>query len=151
MKNTRKILSFVLSVLVAFASLPVTYVATGAEDAVPYAAAQTGTVDNPTEPIGASGSFSYRDLYKLNINIENTEYTFYQTRDDEYFTFTQNVGLQKKYSDVDTSDIILIFEGISHYTGETGSTTVNENGVGQGTDLMEVPAVSTNNTADSKI
>ena len=148
MKNTRKILSFVLSVLVAFASLPVTYVATGAEDVVPYAAAQTGTVDNPTEPVGASGSFSYSDLYKLNINIENTEYTFYQTRDDEYFTFTQNVGLQKKYSDVDTSDIILIFEGVSHYTGETGSTTVNENGVGQGTDLMEVPAIAANNTAD---
>ena len=147
MKRTRKILSFVLSVLVAFASMPTVYVSTAAEYAASYKATQTSTLDNPTEPVEASGTFSYDDLYKLNIDIENTNYTFYQTQDDEYFTFTQYIGLQKKY-ETDASDKTLTFEGVSHYTGSTDSTTVNESGVGQGTDLMEVPAITTNNTED---
>ncbi|MGN1317236.1 MAG: hypothetical protein ACI4VW_09295 [Acutalibacteraceae bacterium] len=153
MKKTRKILSFVLSVLVALGSLPVTYVATAAEDEVLYAATQTGTAVNPTEPIGATGKFSSDDFdglntnYKMNINIENTSYTFYQTKDDEYFTFSQFIGLQKKHES-DSSDKTLTFEGVSHYEGESSATTVDEKGIGTGTDLMEVPAITTNNTAE---
>ena len=85
MKKTRKILSIVLAVLFAFSSMPVVYTGTAAADAVTYAAGGEGTIDNPTKPIEASGSINRTDLYKLNINSQSTHYTFYQTKNDEYF------------------------------------------------------------------
>ena len=145
MKKTRKLLSIVLSVLVVFASLPVVY--TAAADAVTYAAGETGTIDNPTHPVLADGVFSYDDLYKLNIDVENTKYTFYQTMNDEYFTYTQILGLQQK-NDVPLSGRTFNFVGVEHYTGGTNATTTNADGSAQGTDLMEVPAITTNTTAD---
>ena len=145
MKKTRKLLSIVLSVLVVFASLPVVY--TAAADAVTYAAGETGTIDNPTHPVSADGVFSYDDLYKLNIDVENTKYTFYQTMNDEYFTYTQILGLQQK-NDVPLSGRTFKFVGVEHYTGGTNATTTNADGSAQGTDLMEVPAITTNTTTD---
>ncbi len=145
MKKTRKLLSIVLSVLVVFASFPVVY--TAAADAVTYAAGETGTIDNPTHPVSADGVFSYDDLYKLNIDVENTKYTFYQTMNDEYFTYTQILGLQQR-NDVPISGRTFKFVGVEHYTGGTNATTTNADGSAQGTDLMEVPAITTNTTAD---
>ena len=145
MKKTRKLLSIVLSVLVVFASLPVVY--TAAADAVTYAAGETGTIDNPTHPVSADGVFSYDDLYKLNIDVENTKYTFYQTMNDEYFTYTQILGLQQK-NDVPLSGRTFNFVGVEHYTGGTNATTTNADGSAQGTDLMEVPAITTNTTTE---
>lgn len=145
MKKTRKLLSIVLSVLVVFASLPVVY--TAAADTVTYAAGETGTIDNPTHPVSADGVFSYDDLYKLNIDVENTKYTFYQTMNDEYFTYTQILGLQQR-NDVPISGRTFNFVGVEHYTGGTNATTTNADGSAQGTDLMEVPAITTNTTAD---
>lgn len=146
MKTTRKFLSFMLAVLVAVAGMPAVYVSTAAENEASVTSVQTGTKENPTHPIEATGTFSYDDLYKLNIDIENTSYTFYQTQNEEYFTFTQILGLQQR-RDSDTSSRTMIFEGVSHYTGATGSTSVDGNGVGQGTGVMEVPAITINNTA----
>ncbi len=145
MKKTRKLLSIVLSVLVVFASLPVVY--TAAADAVTYAAGETGTIDNPTHPVSADGVFSYDDLYKLNIDVENTKYTFYQTMNDEYFTYTQILGLQQR-NDVPISGRTFNFVGVEHYTGGSNATTTNADGSAQGTDLMEVPAITTNTTTD---
>ncbi len=145
MKKTRKVLSIALAILVVFASLPVVY--TAATDAVTYAAGETGTIDNPTHPVSADGVFSYDDLYKLNIDVENTKYTFYQTMNDEYFTYTQILGLQQR-NDVPISGRTFNFVGVEHYTGGTNATTTNADGSAQGTDLMEVPAITTNTTAD---
>ena len=145
MKKTRKLLSIVLSFLVVIGSLPVVY--TAAADAVAYATGNEGTIDNPTHPVSADGVFSYDDLYKLNIDVENTSYTFYQTMNDEYFTYTQILGLQQR-NDVPMSGRTFIFEGVNHYTGGTDATTTNSDGSAQGTDLMEVPAITANSTKE---
>ncbi len=145
MKKTRKLLSIVLAVLVAFGSLPVVY--TAAAEIAPFAADGEGTIDNPTHPISADGVFSYDDLYKLNIDVENTSYTFYQTMNDEYFTYTQILGLQQK-NDVPINGRTFNFVGVEHYTGGTNATTTNSDGSAQGTDLMEVPAITNNTTND---
>ena len=145
MKKTRKALSVILSLLVVMGSLPVVY--TTAADAVAYAADGEGSIDNPTHPVSAEGAFSYDDLYKLNIDVENTSYTFYQTRNDEYFTFTQILGLQQK-NDVPTGGRTFNFVGVDHYAGATDATSVNDEGYGEGTDLMEVPSITDNATTD---
>ncbi len=145
MKKTRKLLSIVLSLLVVFGSLPVVY--TAAADAVTYALGETGTIDNPTHPVSADGVFSHDDLYKLNIDVENTKYTFYQTMNDEYFTYTQILGLQQR-NDVPVSGRTFKFVGVEHYTGGTNATTTNSDGSAQGTDLMEVPAITNNTTTE---
>lgn len=145
MKKSRKLLSVVLSLLVVIGSLPVVY--TAAADAVALATGDEGTIDNPTTPVSAEGVFSYDDLYKLNIDVENTSYTFYQTMNDEYFTYTQILGLQQR-NDVPVSGRTFIFEGVNHYTGGTNATTTNSDGSAQGTDLMEVPAITTNTTTE---
>ena len=84
MKRTRKLLSVVLSLLVAIGSMPMLYMVTGAaEDVSAFALdVETGTLENPTRPVEASGVIEREDLYKLNINSQNTSYTFYQTKDN---------------------------------------------------------------------
>ena len=122
MKKTRKILSIVLAVLFAFSSMPVVYTGTAAADAVTYAAGDEGTLDNPTRPVEASGVLEIKDLYKLNINSQSTSYTFYQTKDNEYFTYGQTQGLQHYYELTSVSDRTLTFESIGFYKGESGLT-----------------------------
>lgn len=101
MKKTRKILSIVLAVLFAFSSMPVVYTGTAAADAVTYALDETGTKENPTLPIKASGTFvqSESDVYHLNIDQEYLDFVYYQTKDDEYFKFSQILHLEKYCGD----------------------------------------------------
>ncbi len=122
MKKTRKILSIVLAVLFAFSSMPVVYTGTAAADAVTYAAGETGTIDNPTRPVEASGVLEYEDIIKLNINSQSTSYTFYQTIDNEYFTFGQTQGIQHYNGDYSAGSRNLTFESIDFYTQESSLT-----------------------------
>lgn len=142
MKKTRKVLSLVLAIAFVFSSMPFVYTGTAAADAVTYSSG-TGTVDNPTRPVEASGVLEYQDIIKMNINSQSTSYTFYQTIDDEYFTFGQTQGIQQYNGDYDASSRTLTFEGIEFYSGETSLTNpvldethniyVNEpsNGIGE--------------------
>ncbi len=148
MKKTRKILSIVLAVLFAFSSMPVVYVGTAAADAVPYALGETGTLENPTRPVEASGSINRTDLYKLNINSQSTHYTFYQTKNDEYFTFGQTQGLQNYY-ETSVGSRKLTFESINFYEGTSGmdgSTEPKEISAGFG--MWETPLITNNPTSE---
>ena len=150
MKKSRRILSLVLSVLVALGSFPVFYVATSAaEDISAYALdVETGTLENPTRPVEASGVIEREDLYKLNINSQNTSYTFYQTKDDEYFIFGQTQGLQNYY-ETSVSNRKLTFEGITYYEGGSemnGNTEPMEVSAGFG--RWEYPLITSNPTSE---
>lgn len=115
MKKTRKLLSMVLAVLVVFASMPVVYTGTAAADAVTYAAAQTGTIDNPTKPVSQSGEYNQNETNHLTAIHKNVEFVYYQTMNDEYFQLSQVVQMEK-------------------YCGTTDSITVMINGYGFNTD-----------------
>ncbi len=148
MKRTKKILSIVLAVLVAFGSMPMVYTATAASDAVTFAASDKGTLDNPTRPVAASGVLEREDLYKMNINSQSTSYTFYQTKNDEYFTYGQTQGLQHYY-ETSVSSRTLTFESIGFYEGASemnGSTDPIEVSAGFG--RWESPLITTNTTSD---
>ncbi len=148
MKKTRKILSFVLSVLVAVGSMPMVYTATAASDAVAFAASDKGTLDNPTKPVAASGVLEREDLYKMNINSQSTSYTFYQTKNDEYFTYGQTQGLQHYY-ETSVSSRTLTFESIGFYEGASemnGNTEPIEVSAGFG--RWESPVITDNPTTD---
>lgn len=149
MRKTRKLLSFVLAMVVALASMPVVYTGTAAADYVTaYATGKTGTKDNPTRPVDATGSIEKTDLYKMNINSQSTAYTFYQTVDDEYFTFGQTQGLQNYY-ETSVSSRTLTFESISFYKGASdmgGSTEPKEIAAGSG--MWESPLITDNPTSD---
>ena len=148
MKKTRKILSIVLAVLFAFSSMPVVYTGTAAADAVTYALGETGTLENPTRPVEASGSINRTDLYKLNINSQSTYYTFYQTKNDEYFTFGQTQGLQNYY-ETSVGSRTLTFESINFYEGSSGmdgSTEPKEISAGFG--MWETPLITNNPTSE---
>ncbi len=148
MKKTRKLLSIVLAVLFVFSSMPVVYTNTAAADAVTYAAGGEGTIDNPTRPVEASGSINRTDLYKLNINSQSITYTFYQTRNDEYFTYGQTQGLQNYY-ETDVGSRTLTFESIGFYEGASGmdgATDPKEISAGFG--RWETPLITNNPTSD---
>ena len=148
MKKTRKILSIVLAILFAFSSMPVTYISTAAADAVTYAAGGEGTLDNPTRPVEASGLINQTDLYKLNINSQSTIYTFYQTRNDEYFTYGQTQGLQNYY-ETDVGSRTLTFESISFYEGDSGMEgTTEPKEISPGFGRWETPIITKNPTSD---
>ncbi len=122
MKKTRKILSIVLAVLFAFSSMPVVYVGTGAADAVTYALDETGTIDNPTLPIKASGTFVQEDSsdYHLNIDQEYLDFIFYQTKADEYFKFSQVLHLEK-YCGSLTASINVVVNNFDYDVDQTTS------------------------------
>ncbi len=144
MKNTRKLISVLLAVLVAFASMPLVKLSTNASEIMPYSTG-TGTLENPTEPVKAEGKFTYDDLYKVNISAENTTYNFYQTIDDEYFSFVQALGLQQVNSGA--GDRTVTFESITDYTGAS-SVGGNTSGVQNGTQgYYESPVIVANNTS----
>ncbi len=148
MKKSRRILSIVLSILVAVGSMPMVYTATAASDAVTFAATDKGTLDNPTRPVAASGVLEREDLYKMNINSQSTSYTFYQTMNDEYFTYGQTQGLQHYY-ETSVSSRTLTFESIGFYEGASemnGSTEPIEVSAGFG--RWESPLITTNTTSD---
>ncbi len=150
MKRTRKLLSVVLSLLVAIGSMPMLYMVTGAaEDVSAFALdVETGTLENPTRPVEASGVIEREDLYKLNINSQNTSYTFYQTKDDEYFIFGQTQGLQNYY-EISVSNRTLTFEGITYYEGVSdmnGNTDPIEVSAGFG--RWEYPLITSNPTSE---
>ena len=150
MKTSRRILSLVLSVLVAIGSMPMLYMVTGAaEDVSAFALdEETGTLENPTRPVEASGVIEREDLYKLNINSQNTSYTFYQTKDDEYFIFGQTQGLQNYY-ETSVSNRTLTFEGITYYEGASemnGNTDPMEVSAGFG--RWEYPLITSNPTSE---
>ncbi len=86
MKKTKKILAVVLSVLVAFASMPVVYTSTAA----------SGTADNPTLPVSQSGAYTQNETNNLAFSQKSLKFVFYQTMDDEYFKLNQTV-LTDKY------------------------------------------------------
>ncbi len=148
MKKSRRILSIVLSILVAIGSMPMVYTATAASDAVTFAATDKGTLDNPTRPVAASGVLEREDLYKMNINSQSTLYTFYQTMNDEYFTYGQTQGLQHYY-ETSVSSRTLTFESIGFYEGASemnGSTEPIEVSAGFG--RWESPLITNNPTTD---
>lgn len=148
MKKSRRVLSIVLSVVLAFASMPMAYTSTVASGAVAYST-ETGTIDNPTRPVKAEGVIEETDVYKMNFNSQNTSYTFYQTIDDEYFTFGQTQGVQHYNGDYSASSRTLTFESIEFYTGESGmggSTTAIEVATGSG--RWELPLITTNLTSE---
>ena len=132
MKKSKRVLSFVLSLLVAFASMPMVYTATTA----------AGSIDNPTKPVKVSDSFEYTDLYKLNIKHSNNDNFFYQTIDDEYFVVEQDLYLQQ-YTVSLGSNRTLAFHGIDFYTG--GS---NQADAADLAGVYEVPEITSNQTAD---
>ena len=149
MKKTRKILSIVLAILFAFSSMPVVYTGTAAADAVTYAVEETGTLENPTKPVEASGAINQTDLYKLNINSQSTSYTFYQTKNDEYFTFGQTQGLQHYYDGTSTGGRTMTFESIEFYVGGSGmggSTEPKE--ISSGFGMWESPLITNNPTVE---
>ncbi len=148
MKKTRKVLSLVLAIVVAFGSMPLVYTGTAAADAVTYSASGTGTIDDPTRPVEASGALNYTDLYKMNINSQSASYTFYQTMNDEYFTFGQTQGLQNFYES-SVGSRTLTFRGISFYEGSSGmngSTEPEE--IAPGSGMWESPLITTNPTSE---
>lgn len=85
MKKTRKLLSVVLSLLIAFASMPIVYTATAA----------SGTIDNPTLPVSENGEYSQSETNNLTFSQKSLNFTFYQTMDDEYFKFNQAIDADK--------------------------------------------------------
>ena len=97
MKKTRKLLSVILSVLIAFASMPMVYTATVASDVSAYAVSDEGTIDNPTRPVSETGVFDQFEssTYHLNINQAPLDFVFYQTMDDEYFELSQSIHIEK--------------------------------------------------------
>ncbi len=95
MKKTRKLLSIVLSVLIAFASMPMVYTATVASDISAYAAAQKGTIDNPTDPVSESGEYSQHETNQLSYSQKSLNFTYYQTMNDEYFHLYQAAQMEK--------------------------------------------------------
>ncbi len=153
MKRTRKLLSIVLSLLVAVGSLPIVYTATAASETpynvIGYALRDTGTIDNPTRPVEASGVIEREDLYKMNINSQSTSYTFYQTMDNEYFTFGQTQGLQQYYDGTDIGNRTLTFESIAFYEGQSGMGGNTEPiEVSTGSGMWEYPLITSNPTTD---
>ncbi len=151
MKKTKKLLSIVLAVLVALGTLPIIQVAPVAADSVATTYAftyvgNTGTLEKPTKPVLAEGKYTRNDLYKMNVSIENTTYHFYQTVDNEYFSFTQSLGLQQVNSGA--SDRYLDFGTITDYTGSS-NVDGNADGVSNGTHgYFEYPVIVNNNTAE---
>ncbi len=132
MKKTKKVLSVVLSFLVALASMPALYTATVA----------SGTVDNPTTALEESNPYKYDDLFKLNISHSNNNFFFYQTIDDEYFVAKQSLALQQ-YKVSLGSNRTLTFHGINFYEG--GSN------IAQSTDsagIIEEPTIVNNPTSE---
>ena len=85
MKKTRRILSVVLSLVLAFASMPMVYTSVVA----------SGTISDPTTALEESNPYEYEDLYKLNLKHSNNDFFFYQTIDDEYFVIKQSLYLQQ--------------------------------------------------------
>ena len=148
MKKTRKILSIVLAVLFVFSSMPVVYVGTAAADAVAYAAGGEGTIENPTRPVYAEGSIEEEDICKLNLQSKNTKYVFYQTIDNEYFTFGQTQGLQQVYETLVLSRT-LVFENISFYEGASGvNGQSGQVEISSGYGMQEIPVITKNPTAE---
>ncbi len=144
MKKSRKVLSVFLAMVVAFASMPLVYTATAVPEV--RAATMTGTIDNPTKNIKKEGNVNREDLYKVNVSVAETSYHFYQTIDDEYFTYTQSVGLQQVTSGA--SDRTVMFDSVSDYTGGS-NVDGNAEGVSVGTQgYYENPVITDNKTAD---
>ena len=144
MKKTRKILSIVLAVIFAFGSMPAVHISTGAADAVAYATEETGTLENPTRPVEASGNKTDPDAYKMLYEIYNLDYTFYQTQDDEYFNLTQVFNL-KQYDD---GDVNLYLQTAGLYYGETEATQDGSYEISAGYGRIEYPRITTNPTTD---
>ncbi len=85
MKKTRQILSLVLAMVVALASMPLVYTGTAA----------AGTIDNPTLPVKESDNYSQKDTNNLTFSQGSLNFTYYQTINDEYFKLTQKVDTKK--------------------------------------------------------
>ena len=107
MKKSNRVLSFVLSLLVAFASMPIVY--TTALDADVYASGKEGTIENPTVSVSESGEYRQDEVNHLTAIHKSLNFTFYQTMDNQYFRLAQLVQMEK-------------------YCGSTASITVNING-----------------------
>ena len=134
MKKTRKVLSFVLSVLVAIGSLPLVYTGTAA----------AGTIDDPTKAMEESNPFEQEDLFKLNIEHSNNDFFFYQTVDDEYFVVKQSLSLQQ-YKVSLGSNRSLTVHGVKFYEGGSNiADSVDNAGV------VEEPTITDNKTAEFK-
>ncbi len=144
MKKSRKVLSVILAIALAFASMPMVY--TAAAETVAYSL-DSGTIDNPTTNVKKEGNIEREDLYKVNLSVIETTYHFYQRVDDEYFTFTQAVGFQQVNSGA--TDRTLTFDSVSDYTGGTNLTDSSSDEAADGTQgYYENPAITENNTAD---
>ncbi len=144
MKKSRKILSVVLAVIVAFASMPMVYTVSAVPEV--HAATQTGTIDNPTTNVKKEGSIERKDLHKVNLSVAETSYYFYQRIDDEYFTYTQSVGFQQVNSGA--SDRTLMFDSVSDYTGGSNITGESDETIVGTQGYYENPIITNNNTAD---
>ena len=134
MKNTKRILSIVLSVLIAVASMPMMYTA----------ATAAGTIDNPTTALEESNPFEHEDLYKLNIERSNNDFFFYQTIDDEYFVVKQNMSVQQ-YTVSLGSNRTLTFQSLGLYEG--GSNAAESTG---DAGVYEHPVIDANATSEFK-
>ncbi len=135
MKKTRNLISIILAVLVAFASMPMVSVATSAEIMM-LAEDESGTVENPTISIEATGS-STADQYKnMNFKNESNTFSFYQTKSGEVFAIRQTLFLQAVYNIVSRKVTI---ETIPFATSD---------GVAGGREIMESNIVGTDVSSD---
>ncbi len=118
MKKTRKVLSFVLAVLVAFASLPVVYTGTAA----------AGTIDNPTLPLSESDNYSQRNTNNLSFSQQYLKFVYYQTIDDEYFKITQKVDAEKYCGPLNASKTVNVtFNSYTFADDDATASFVNNN------------------------
>ncbi len=141
MKKTRKVLSVVLSLLVAFGSMPIAFSVTAA-DAVTYATNDTGTIDNPTLPLVSTGGESDGDAYKVSYEVYDMNYTFYQTKNNEYFAISQYHNFQR----TDGEDVELHFQDPFFYEGGAQATTNASTTYADGYGRKESPVITTNPT-----
>ena len=100
MKKSKRVLSFVLSLLVAFASMPVVY--TTALDAEVFASGEEGTIENPTVPVSESGEYRQDEVNHLTAIHKSLNFTFYQTMDNQYFKLAQLVQMEKYCGSINT-------------------------------------------------
>ncbi len=125
MKKSRRALSLILSLLVAMGSMPIVYTATGAADYRSVSDIEIGTAENPTKPVLQETSFSYSDMYKVNVSYSNINFHYYQKVDGEYFRLKQDFTFQQVYSDA--SSRTTTFVGNSFYEGASQTTPTSDN------------------------
>ena len=132
MKRSRKPISFLLSVLIVLASMPVLFIQ----------ATASGALDNPTTAVAESNPFDHPDLFKLNFKHSNNNFCFYQTIDDEYFVVNQDLFLQQ-YTVSLGDNRTLIFHGINFYEGGSNLADHTDSAA-----VVEEPAITTNETSE---